>query len=72
MDTSPSRLPITVMPTYRRGLMQGDYNLWRPAFLLGLVGLGPVLSGLMPNAFEIMPETFTVSGTALLCFEMHQ
>uniref|UniRef100_A0A7S0VCB4 Sulphur transport domain-containing protein n=1 Tax=Polytomella parva TaxID=51329 RepID=A0A7S0VCB4_9CHLO len=44
-----------------KGIVNGDTAPWRPAFLSGLIAGGLALSHYLPSAFEVLPETYTVS-----------
>ena len=45
----------------RRGLLSGDFSLWRICFLSGLALGSLSLPGLLPNGFDTIPDTYTVS-----------
>ncbi|GLC36551.1 hypothetical protein PLESTM_000459200 [Pleodorina starrii] len=48
-----------------KGLVTGDLAAWRFTFLLGM-GLGSVaLAGLLPGAFEVLPQSFPIWRAAL-------
>lgn len=48
-----------------RGIVQGSSEAWRLAFVTGLVAGGFALRALLPGAFEIFPEAYTLPRAAL-------
>lgn len=44
-----------------RGLVMGDMSAWRLAFITGMAIGGILATQLVPNAFEKLPPSFTVS-----------
>ena len=48
-----------------RGLVQGDSEAWRVAFVTGLLAGGLVLHGLLPAAFEALPAAYSMQRAVL-------
>lgn len=44
-----------------KGIVTGDAQRWRFAFLTGLMGAGVLAASIMPGAFDVLPESYTVS-----------
>jgi uncharacterized membrane protein YedE/YeeE len=70
---SPTCLPATHATLRRllgisgavRGLVQGDSEAWRVAFVTGLLAGGLSLHGLLPAAFEALPAAYSPQRAAL-------
>lgn len=46
-----------------RPLTQGDFSTWRLTFLSGLATASVAAAAVAPHAFQVLPPTFTVSGS---------
>jgi hypothetical protein len=44
-----------------KGIVTGDTQRWRFAFLTGLMGAGVLAASIMPGAFDVLPESYSVS-----------
>lgn len=44
-----------------KGFVQGNVTPWRVLFTLGMVAGALIAKGITPNAFDVLPATFTVS-----------
>lgn len=43
-----------------RGGLMGDLSAWRLTFLTGLASAGLLAAGMVPQAFEVLPESYSV------------
>lgn len=49
--------------------MQGHITSWRVLFTLGMLAGAYMAAGITPNAFDVLPATFTVSAAAIILTE---
>jgi hypothetical protein len=48
-----------------KGFVQGSITSWRVLFTIGMLAGGYIAAGITPDAFDVLPATFTVTRAAL-------
>ncbi len=52
--------PLPLDHSCHRGIVTGDRQAWRWAFLLGMAASAPLMASLLPGAFEAVPTSVPV------------